>query len=334
MSDAPVARILMVGNFWDWSLEWSYVRAFRQLGAAVDTFDWWRESLPAAPELAQRRFMWRPLSLSVNRRLRDRVAADVPDLVLVFKGLLLRRETVEAVKAAGSLAFCLNTDNPFSPSITSTRKELRDAISAWDCYFTWGRFLIDPLYKLGVRRVEFLPFAWDPDRHPFQAPRDPFRYGVSFVGSHSEHRESWLQKLVDLDLHIWGPRWSHASSDVRNHVRGSAVTWARFSDIVADSAVSLNILDPWNIPGHNMRTFEIPGCGGLQLSTATTEIADMFEADKQILVFQTTDELRDSLSWTRSDPGRAREVAASGHDLVSGETYAQRARRILEVWRG
>ena len=333
MTERLEPRILVVGNFWGWSLEWSYVEAFRQLDVAVDTFDWWRESLNAAPELAERRYMWRLLSPAANRRLRDRVAADRPDLVLVFKGLLLTRETVEAMKAVGSLAFCLNPDNPFNPSITSTRKELRDAISAWDCYFTPGRFLIDRLYSVGLRRVEFLPFAWDPNRHPFQAPRDAIRYGISFVGSHSAHRERWVRQLVDLDLHIWGPRWSRASADLQAHVRGGAVTWAQFSDIIAGSAVSLNIIDPWNVPGHNMRTFEIPGCGGLQLSTATDEIADMFEPDKQILVFHTADELRESASWARSDYGRAREIADAGHEMVSGQTYAQRARRLLEIWR-
>jgi hypothetical protein len=46
MPEARSPRILIPGNFWDWSLAWSYVKAVRQLGAAVDTLDWWSESLP------------------------------------------------------------------------------------------------------------------------------------------------------------------------------------------------------------------------------------------------------------------------------------------------
>ena len=46
MPEARSPRTLIPGNFWDWSLAWSYVKAVRQPGAAVDTLDWWRESLP------------------------------------------------------------------------------------------------------------------------------------------------------------------------------------------------------------------------------------------------------------------------------------------------
>jgi spore maturation protein CgeB len=332
MDEGPMPRVLLVGNFWDWSMEWSYVRAFRHLGVEVSTFDWWRESLAVAPRLAERRFMWQLLGPAANRRLRDRVAGDRPDLVLVFKGLLLRRETVEAIRATGCAAFCLNPDNPFNPSLTSTRKELHEAISAWDCYFTWGRFLIDRLYSVGAKRVEFLPFAWDPERHPFQVPAATSRYGVTFVGSRSEHRERWLHELGDFDLHIWGPGWSNARRDVRKHVRGSAVTWIQFSDIVRDSAASLNILNPWNIPGHNMRTFEIPGCGGLQLSNATSEIADLFEPGKQGLLFHTAEGLREQASWALGNPSERNAIALAGHGRAAGETYLERARGILEVW--
>lgn len=334
MSDRSVPRILVVR--WDSSehrLESLYATALRHLGAEVETFDWWRESLRAAPELAKHRFMWRPFSSVANRRLRDRVVAEKPDLVLVFKGLLVSRDTVEAVKASGSLAFCFNPDSPFGSLPGEVTEELRRALSAWDCYFIWGRFLVERLYSTGLGRVEYLPFAWDPERMPFQAPAESPRYGVSFVGTHSEHREQWLGELTDLDLHVWGPRWTEARSDVRQSVRGSLVTWPEFSDIVRDSAVSLNIPFPRNIPGHNMRTFEIPGCGGLQLSNAASEIADFFEPGKEILLFRTVEELREQASWAIAHPEERRAIASSGHGRVTEETYVHRARRIVDVWR-
>lgn len=314
-----------------WSIEHSYVRAFRRLGAHVETFDWARDVLPEAPSLASRRYMWPVIVRRLNARLVQRVRRVSPDLVVVFKGLHVTGATVERIRRIGAAAFCINPDNPFNPSVTATSHQLSGAVSAWDCYFTWGRFLMDRLHSVGARRVEYLPFAWDPERHPHREPAAPPRYGTCFVGNYTRHRERWLSAIADLNLAVWGPGWSQADRPLRDCIRGGALTGEAFSLVTSQSTVALNVLDPWNVPGHNMRTFEIPGCGGVQLSTASAEAGELFRADEEILFFRTVSELREKIRVVTSSGKLASKIADAGHPVARQHTFDVRARRILDV---
>jgi spore maturation protein CgeB len=328
---ADALRFLLIGNDTEWAIERSFLRAFADLDNPASLWDWSKFLQPLPQGIHARRFSWPVVSRLINARLPAQVRSTQADIVLVFKGLLVEPETVHALKRMGRVVACVNPDNPFKLTASTTQPQLRRALSSWDCYFTWGKFLVDRLYAVGLRRVEYLPFAWDPHRHPAGELSDEPRYQVSFVGSYSRHREAWLSRLLDLDLNIWGGGWHRAASAVRSRVHGGVQTGPDFARVVRDSVVSLNILDPWNVPGHNMRTFEIPGCGGLELCTASSEIADLLEPTKEILLFRTVDDVHKHVSWALAHPTELRAIAKAGHDRVTGETFSARAKRMLEV---
>jgi spore maturation protein CgeB len=329
VSDVP--RFILIGNDTEWAVERSFLRAFTDLGVPASLWDWSRLLDPLPRGIHARRFSWPVVSRMINARLPTEVRSVQADVVLIFKGLLVEPETVLALKRGGGIAACVNADNPFDPTPSSSQPPLRRALASWDCYFTWGQFLIERLYSIGAHRVEYLPFAWDPHRHPSGELSAEPKYALSFVGSYSRHREAWLRRLLDFDLHIWGGGWDRARPAVRSHVRGGVQGGADFARLVRDAAVSLNILRPWNVPGHNMRTFEILGCGGLQLSTASSEVADLFEPAKELLVFRTVEDMRELVSWALEHPDERRAIAKAGHDRVAAETYSARAERVLQV---
>jgi spore maturation protein CgeB len=331
MADAP--RVLLIGNDTEWAIERSFLRAFTDLDVSASLWDWSQFLDPLPPRIHARRFSWPLVSRLINARLPAQVRSTRADIVLVFKGLLVEPETVFALKDMGRIVTCLNPDNPFNPSPSSSQPQLRRALASWDCYFTWSKLLVERLYSIGARRVEYLPFAWDPNRHPPGELSSEPKYPLSFVGSYSRHREAWLSSLLDLDLHIWGGGWHRAASAVRGRVHGGVQTGPDFARVVRDSVVSLNILDPWNVPGHNMRTFEIPGCGGLELCTASSEVADLLEPAKEILLFRTVEDLRQHVSWALAHPTESRAIARAGHDRVARETFSARAKGVLEVCR-
>src|SRR5438046_9801536 len=55
-------------------------------------------------------------------------------------------------------------DNPFKADQTSMNI-LRD-LKRCDLFYIWGKFLVDALRAAGCRRVEYLPFGFDPILHP------------------------------------------------------------------------------------------------------------------------------------------------------------------------
>ncbi|MDE6391161.1 MAG: glycosyltransferase, partial [Duncaniella sp.] len=85
--------------------------------------------------------------------------------------------------------------------------------------------------------------------------------------------------------------------------------------LYSSHALSLNITDLRDtyildrpIQKLHLRTFEIPMCGGLQLTTRNPEIERYFEDGKEIVLYDTREEMIDKALWYLS-PAREAEVA-------------------------
>lgn len=77
-----------------------------------------------------------------------------------------------------------------------------------------------------------------------------------------------------------------------------SVPFAEMQDIYSNSALSLNIIDlrytyllENPLYKIHLRTFEIPMCGGLQISHYTKELAEYFEDEKEIVLYKSNEEL-------------------------------------------
>lgn len=87
-----------------------------------------------------------------------------------------------------------------------------------------------------------------------------------------------------------------------------SVSFVDMQRIYSQSSLSLNITElrntyVLNTPVHkiHLRTFEIPMCGGLSISSYTEELASYFEEDKEIIMYRSKEELI-SKSKFYSDP--------------------------------
>ena len=77
-----------------------------------------------------------------------------------------------------------------------------------------------------------------------------------------------------------------------------SVSFVEMNHLYSNLAISLGITELRNTytlknPVHklHLRTFEIPMCGGLQLSSYTNGLAGYFENDKEIILYQNNDEM-------------------------------------------
>ncbi len=103
---------------------------------------------------------------------------------------------------------------------------------------------------------------------------------------------------------------------------------SRCAQLYSSSRISLNVLDDLNMPGHNMRSFEIPASGGLMLSTYTDEQAAFFPENEAALYYRDPSELDDQIDRVLRDAAWAARLRANATAIAATHDYRQRAKII------
>jgi spore maturation protein CgeB len=269
-----------------------------------------------------------------NRRLLSDLRRERADLLLVLKGQHVMPETVERLR---TIAPVLNfyPDDPFSPHFSARLTYGTESLAAYDVCLTFARHLIPAYREAGARAVAYLPFAADPGLHqPYPSSRAP-DFDVVFVGNlDSPERVHWLAAVADYRLGIFGERTRtevHRRSALRRATFHPPVYGADLAQALSRGAISINILRDQNRLSHNMRSYESPACGAFTLSQRSRELTELFREGEEVVFFETIEELREQVAyWLPRDAERMR-TAQAGLERARRETYAERARTILEL---
>jgi len=348
-----MVRVLIIGpTSFPGSLVGSYVRALQKMdNTGLLLFD--TDKLGKAHwisgdtilDRAKRRFAYVFDMMRFRNKLFNFLKEEKDiDLILDFKTTWLNPNDIMKIKnKTRALLFHFNADSPFDKEKSNRHPNLIKNMPFYDCYFIWHKGLIPKIYDRGAKRVEYLPFAWDPELHPpINLPEmDSIKYGsdVVFIGNWTPERERWLESIRDLNLTIWGEpacKWGRMGkgSELFNKWRPISVRGIEFAKVVRASKINLNFLRDQNKGSHNMRTFEVPGCGGFLLTERSEEQCEFFEEDKEIACFSTPEELREKIKFYLPRDELRRKMAEAAHRKVAqGHTYLDRARRILKVYK-
>ncbi len=340
-----------------------YAAAFRQLGHSVHEFydldemekqsvlfnwqifrkiNWWRLQKKNRWGILQRtvvklfeKNMYKAESLS-NKNLVELCMEVKPGILFVIVGRTIKKDTLLKIKyGVNCLCFTYNGDS--YDNLFSTSANMLNSLSLYDIVFTWSHALFESLYKLGAKRVEYLPFAFDEEVHQ-QAkvlPEDIVTYGhdIVFVGTWDKEREEWLSHLSDLDLGIWGPGWNKVGlkSKLKKFiVKNDGINADEMSKIYQTSKICLNIMRLQNNQSHNMKSFEIPALGGFMLANRSADHLRFFSEGDEIACFEDINELRNqALKHIRDDKLRTRMSIRAQKKVREKHSYLNRAREVL-----
>lgn len=270
----------------------------------------------------------------IRRAFLSQVASFDPDLLLVIKGYGLESSVLKTVRErSDAVAVNWNPDNPFQMRAERTRAEkYLDALESYDIVYTWGEFLVDDLQTEGAMDVRVLPFAHDPSLHYPADPTARYDCGVSFVGHWSEKRERLLGALTAFDLQVRGPGWEEecTNTTLMSHVEGGPLRGEEYTQAMSSADLIVNVLADHNVPGHNMRTFEAPASGSLMLTTRTQEQQRFFEDCREVVMYDTADELCEAVARYLDRPDEREAIADAGLTTVQPHTYERRMERLIE----
>jgi spore maturation protein CgeB len=321
------------------AMEFEYGRP--DLGVSFEETNFKSSLLSMGHELTHFDFMTRLQSVGRSAMRRELIStAGLGNFDLVFFFLFqdqIDGATIRSVRSAAGAP----TVNWFADDHWRFDDFTRRIGSEFDLCITTDEDSLDKYARAGIDNVILSQWACNPAiYHPSPTSE---ALGVTFVGQpHGDRRET-IEALANagIDSSCWGHGWplGRVSTD-------------RMIEIFSSSAINLNLANssrptalqrlqhrmsnrgrparsrPPQIKG---RTFEIPGCGGFQLTDNVPHIGRYFEPGREIALYDSREELVDQVHHWLSHPQERADIARAGYERVMRDhTYAHRFAAIFD----
>jgi spore maturation protein CgeB len=255
-----------------------------------------------------------------------------PDIVLVIKGEALDSTTIKRVKEESHAKVVLwYVDDPrYYDTI------IRRIIGCFDYVFTVSPRAVSTYKEMGVRNVECLPVACDPNFHRrldlSNDDRNRYSCDVVFAGTYYRRRARLVNTLKKAGIKLriygdyWNPLWSGNGSKpalsgpemVKSFNAAKIVL-----NVHADSDIGYKV---------NTRTFEATGCGSFVLTDRTYGVDDYFDIGKELACYDNERELVELAKYYLDSEKEREEVSLCGRERAYREhTYGSRLTHVLEA---
>lgn len=331
---------MLVGHFEPGALARSYKTAFEELGYEVLPFDIGSsvEKHCRFGALGRKFNAFVPVEAWTRKANREMVmtAGELrPRMVIVVGSCPVNAGALAQMKVSLDVTLA----HIWPDTLLNLDSSSIECLPLYDLECVYSRNSVEPVKRLGARRAIWLPLAADPSMH--DAPRcteaETAEYGadVTFIGGWRPEREAILSALAGFDLKIWGPDWGRRCKNnpaILKAWQGRALREREFAKASASSKINLNIIDPTNYPAANMRFFEVPCAGGLQLCSPCPEMEPEFKHGETIFYYQDERELPGRIRDLLDDAElRERAARAARRKIMEKHTYLHRAKQVLSL---
>ncbi len=275
-----------------------------------------------------------------NQQFLELTQRNTFDLIFIMAENYLGADIIRQVQkdSNGRTRFAYHShDNVFSAGIVKPT-DFEDTLKSLDFLFTTKSQNVKRYQTLGQVHAFYIPSAYEPTCHrpvPTAESRLPRDYPVSFVGTFDGSRLPELNAAGWDRTYVWGngwARWTEFSAH-SSHIVPHAVYYLEFADVISRSQISLGLLRAEAQDRHTQRTFEIPACGGLQVAPRNDEILGLFEEGKEIILYSSTDELREKIDYYLAHETERKKIAQAGYRrcTTGKHTYVDRVHQMLQI---
>jgi len=331
-------KVMLVGSFGPGALEHSYVSAFKDNNCQILTFDisvaqqkYCR--LGKVGQLFNKFVPVEPWIRKANREMILEITDFNPEILVVFGQNRVLTSALAQLQAMSHV----KTVYIWQDTLLNMSNDLINSLRLYDLICTYSKSNIEPLENLGGRSVAWLPLGADPHIHSDVIAREEFKCDVAFIGQWRPERDAAVSTLINqvpgISVKLWGSDWKRRSKDPKiiKAWQGRSLFGKEFAQAIVSTKINLNIIDDTNYPAANMRFFEIPCAGGLQVSSSCPEMVNEFKHGDTIFYYHDTDELCDIIRGLLIDSDVRNRVTTKAHEKVlNAHTYVHRASKILE----
>jgi len=337
-------KILIVGSNKSWAIERFFIRYLKELGAEVHLY--------AAPDLIfdrhTKNIFFKILFktkistgyVAVNKGLMKTAEKLQPDVIWVFKGMEIFPSTLRTLGQRFKLAN-YNPDHPFIiASKGGGNQNVRNSVGLYDLHFCYSLQLKHQIEQEFKIPAVFLPFGFDLSMADYQeAIGEPEILRVCFLGNPDGIREKCIAFIAEngFEIDVYGHGWDKTALQNKSNVRmDHAIYGLAFWKKLRAYRVQLNIFREHNAGSHNMRSFEIPAVGGIQLAPYSEEQSAFFETGKEIFFYKSDEEMiRRIKELLAEKPAFATEQrkAARNRSLDSDYSYKNRSATVYAAFK-
>jgi hypothetical protein len=263
------------------------------------------------------------------------------NIIIIFKGKEIHIKTLQKIKkiSSNSIFININPDNPFNTDKNISNKNVIKSIGVYDLYCIWSKKIFSRLLKLKYKNIRYLPFAQDHTYYNLiKAKKKNKLYNyILFIGSWDKHREFFFKKLSSFKIKIYGNGWNNASIELKENknifIFNKEALPILAKKEMSKAAVTLNILRRQNRTSHNMKTFEIPGMGGLMLTERTFEQNNFFLENKYCLMYKGLSELKKKILYSYTNK-KVYNIRIRGIKIAKKYSYKHRVNYLMnEIWK-
>lgn len=320
-------RILIAQQYFEDSFVDNVQITLKEMGHEVRTLDFVTQkhywSLPRRSLSVLSQVLGDRPSLQDKKLLR--IAREFkPELLLSTTGLV-HEDILDELGKIGNLRRVLWWGDP--PG-NSKKWGLLDP--GWDFVYLKDNAAVKKLRMVG-RNAFLLHEAMNPKRH--KAVGTQQNESLVFAGSYYAFRQAMILRLIGdgFQCELYGPappRWAH--QEIKQLHTGRYLSGEEKSRVFGEALACVNTFTLAEGDSLNCRAFEVAGAGGLQLIEYRPSIAECFEPGKELLVFQTYEELLDHIDRARRFPTEMISIRKAGaRRALADHTYRQRLETIL-----
>lgn len=184
--------------------------------------------------------------------------------------------------------------------------------------------------KIGAHRAKALPYSGI-DPNVYKDANQKRTIPLIFIGTLLADRQRLLEKLTGFGIEIYGyiPPAVGLKASLKPYYKGEA--WGqKMIDLYAQSQIALNFAPPHMPMGGNLRLFEIPGCGALQIANRCP--AEWYQDGKDIVLFSDAKDLQAKVVYYLTHRKERVMIARKGYTKTHQKyTYQKRFSDIISL---
>lgn len=271
-----------------------------------------------------------------------------PDLVLVMNGLHVfppdHLMQVERIRRIGVRTAIWFADDPYFTDLTAS------LAPHYDYVFTHERNCVSFYESIGCANTHYLPLACNLSIFRPQPVKPAYRTDICFVGQGFNSRlaliDSIAPYLAGKRVFIAGGLWDRLKHyrQLRKQIRLGWLDIAESARYYAGAKIVINMHREADSPIHNRnslgiraasinpRTYEIAGCGVMQLSDVRDDMPNYYTTGIDIATYASADDLLHKLDYYLNHEEERRAIAMRGLQRTHKEhTFLGRLQRMMDV---